>query len=121
MFTLYPLNFTKILYNRNVHFSYGGDTMAVLRLKNDNEEYKKFPPVLKEYASYLYAIKGNSEKTVCEYLLDLRTFFRFYLTEKNDLSLDSEQFEELEIIKIGLDDVREITEYTIIKNQKKVL
>ena len=38
--------------------------MAVLRLKNDNEEYKTFPTVLKEYASYLVAIKGNSEKTV---------------------------------------------------------
>ena len=89
--------------------------MAVLRLKNDNEEYKTFPPVLKEYASYLFAIKGNSEKTVCEYLLDLRTFFRYYIAEKQGLSLTSEEFEELSIHEISEADLREITEYTIIK------
>jgi len=89
--------------------------MAVLRLKNDNEEYKTFPPVLKEYASYLFAIKGNSEKTVCEYLLDLRTFFRYYITEKKGLSLTFEEFEELSIHEISEADLREITEYTIIK------
>lgn len=89
--------------------------MAVLRLKNDNEEYKTFPPVLKEYASYLFAIKGNSEKTVCEYLLDLRTFFRYYITEKKGLSLTPEEFEELSIQEISQADLREITEYTIIK------
>ena len=89
--------------------------MAVLSLKNDNEEYKTFPPILKEYASYLVAIKGNSEKTVCEYLLDLRTFFRYYITEKRGLSLTAEEFEELSILDIGIDDVRNITEYTIVK------
>lgn len=89
--------------------------MAVLRLKNDNEEYKTFPPVLKEYASYLFAIKGNGEKTVCEYLLDLRTFFRYYLAEKKGLSLDGEKIEDISILELGLADLREITEYTIVK------
>ncbi len=56
--------------------------MAVLTLSNDNPEYQTFPPILKEYASYSVAIKGISQKAVCEYLLDLRTFFRYYLTEK---------------------------------------
>ena len=88
--------------------------MAVLRLKNDNEEYQKFPPILKEYAQYLYAVKGNSEKTVCEYLLDLRTFFRFYIADKKGLSLDAEDFLELSILGIGVDDLRQITEFTII-------
>ena len=89
--------------------------MAVLRLKNDNEEYKTFPPLLQEYASYLFAIKGNSEKTVCEYLLDLRTFFRYYITEKKGLALSAEEFEELSIREISPEDLRKITEYTIVK------
>ena len=46
--------------------------MSVLTFKSD--EFRTFPIVLREYASYMNAIKGNSEKTVCEYLLDLRTF-----------------------------------------------
>ena len=43
--------------------------MAVLTFKS--EEYKTFPQILRDYASHNMAIKGNSEKTVCEYLLDL--------------------------------------------------
>ena len=88
--------------------------MAVLTLKNDNEEYRKFPPILREYASYLVAIKGNSEKTVCEYLLDLRTFFRYYLTEKNGLNLNAEEFEELSIQEISITDIKSISQFNII-------
>lgn len=88
--------------------------MAVLTLKNDNEEYRKFPPILREYASYLVAIKGNSEKTVCEYLLDLRTFFRYYLTEENGLNLNAEEFEELSIQEISITDIKSISQFNII-------
>ena len=55
--------------------------MDVLTMKS--EEYKRFPSVLKNYASHLKVITGNSEKTICEYLMDLRTFFRFYIMIKN--------------------------------------
>ena len=87
--------------------------MAVLTLKN--EEFKTFPSILKDYASYTVTIKGNSEKTVCEYLLDLRTFFRFYLTKKNDLDLSHDEFEKLSIKDIGLDDVRAVNQKLIIE------
>lgn len=49
--------------------------MSVLTFKS--EEMKAFPAFLRDYANYTAVIKGNSEKTVCEYLLDLRTFFRY--------------------------------------------
>ena len=88
--------------------------MSVLTLRNDNEEYHTFPPLLKEYASYLVAIKGNSEKTVCEYLLDLRTFFRYYITQKNRTSPTPEEFEKISILDIGIEDFRQITESHII-------
>ena len=48
--------------------------MSVLTFKSD--EFKTFPAVLRDYASYVAVIKVNDEKTVCEYLLDFRTFFR---------------------------------------------
>ena len=66
--------------------------MAVLTLKS--EEIKSFPPVLREYAGFMSSIKGNGEKTVCEYLLDLRTFFRFY-----------KQLKGFKIKKVGTEEV----------------
>lgn len=87
--------------------------MSVLTFKSD--EYKTFPPILKEYASYVFTIKGNSERTVCEYLLDLRTFFRFYLTKKDDLTLSKDEFEALSIKSIDLQDVRAVTPDKIIE------
>ena len=87
--------------------------MSVLTMKSD--EYKTFPVVLQEYAEYTYAIKGNSEKTICEYLLDLRTFFRFMITKWNDLDLSDDEFEKLSIKNIGVDDVRRVTQKNIIQ------
>ena len=87
--------------------------MAVLTLKN--EEFKSFPDVLRDYASYTVSIKGNSEKTVCEYLLDLRTFFRFYLVKRDDLTLSDDEFEKLSIKSITIDDVRQVNQKLIIE------
>ncbi len=87
--------------------------MSVLTFKS--EEFKSFPPILKEYASHTAVIKGNSEKTVCEYLLDLRTFFRFLIVKKEDLSPTRDEFEKISIKNITLDDVREITSQNIIE------
>ncbi len=84
--------------------------MAVLTLKS--EEYKTFPPILREYASYMFAIKGNSEKTVCEYLLDLRTFFRY--VKSNGTLPDKEEIEKISISDITLDDVKKVTPTLII-------
>ncbi len=86
--------------------------MSVLTFKSD--EYKTFPPILKEYASYQSAIKGNSEKTVCEYLLDLRTFFRFFKMKKQGLTCTPEEFSEISIFDIGLPEVSEVSTYDII-------
>lgn len=87
--------------------------MSVLTLKSD--EFKTFPAVLRDYAAYNVAIKGNSEKTICEYLLDLRTFFRFYITKRDDLSLTSEEFERLSIRSISVDDIATVSQRMIIE------
>ena len=87
--------------------------MAVLTLKGD--EIKTFPDVLRDYATYTFAIKGNSEKTICEYLLDLRTFFRFMITKWEDITPDEEEFEKISIKHISEEDVRRVTTKNIIE------
>ena len=86
--------------------------MSVLTFKSD--EYKTFPIVLQDYASYLAAIRGNSEKTVCEYLLDLRTFFRFMIMRKNGEMLEPEEFEKISIKNLSIDDICEVQPQHII-------
>ena len=87
--------------------------MSVLTFKSD--EFNTFPPILKEYASYVSTIKGNSEKTVCEYLLDLRTFFRFYITKRDSLNVSADEFEKLSISSIAISDVRNVNAEIIIE------
>ena len=87
--------------------------MSVLTLKSD--EYKTFPPILRQYAEYTVVVKGNSEKTVCEYLLDLRTFFRFMITKWDDLDLTKDEFEQVDIKRINEDHVKRITQKNIIE------
>lgn len=87
--------------------------MSVLTFKSD--EYKTFPQVLRDYASYVNVIKGNSEKTVCEYLLDLRTFFRFYIMKSRNEELDKADFEKIDISKITVEDAGRITPQHILE------
>ena len=86
--------------------------MSVLTLKG--EEIKTFPTVLRDYASYLVIIKGNSEKTVCEYLLDLRTFFRFMIMRDRGDSLSRDEFEKISIKNITIEDVKAVSAQNII-------
>lgn len=86
--------------------------MSVLTFKSS--EFKTFPVVLRDYASFMSAIKGSSEKTVCEYLLDLRTFFRYTIMKKGDEELSPDEFEKISISSLSIEDVREITPQIII-------
>ena len=86
--------------------------MSVLTLKSD--EFKTFPPLLRDYASHTVVIKGNAEKTVCEYLLDLRTFFRFMLMRDRSENFDHDEFEKIDISRIDIEYIRKITPQNII-------
>lgn len=87
--------------------------MSVLTMKSD--EYKTFPVILRDYAEYTVYIKGNSEKTVCEYLLDLRTFFRFMIMKWDDIELSDDEFEKLSIKGISENDIKRVTQKNIIQ------
>ena len=67
------------------------------------------PPLVREFASYKSAIQNCSEKTVSEYLLDLRTFFRYLLARDQRIALNSEEFEKIDISRVDLDYIQNIT------------
>lgn len=80
--------------------------MSVLTFRSD--EYLKFPPILQRYAEYMVSIQGKSEKTVCEYLLDIRTFLRHYKMSAAHLMLSYEELEQIEISDITEEDFKQI-------------
>ena len=111
MFTFYPLKRDNILYNRGI-VNKKEVNMAVLRLRG--EEMKLFPTILREYANYQVAVRGMSEKTVCEYLLDLRTFFRHYKMTSDGVELEREEFENIDIRYVNEQTVKAIGENDIL-------
>ena len=87
--------------------------MATMAL--NSAEFDALPSTLKEFAAYKSAVQNCSEKTVCEYLLDLRTFFRYFLALKEGIDPESEDFTEIDISGITLDHVKSITAEFIYK------
>ena len=66
------------------------------------------PDVLKRFLVYLQTIKGKSPKTVYEYFLDLRMFFRF-LKKNRGLVSNDVNFEEINISDVGIDILKTVT------------
>ena len=72
-------------------------------------ELNEMPPLVRDFASYKTAIQNCSVKTVSEYLLDLRLFFRFLLADRQGISPESEQFNKIDIRGIDLEYIKSIT------------
>ena len=81
--------------------------MAVLTLKS--EEMKHFSPILREFASYKSVIEGCTEKTVCEYLSDLRTFCRYLEAKRLGAETEGEDFLKIDISGFDTARFREVT------------
>ena len=54
-------------------------------------------PVVERFLRYKLVIQGRSKKTVEEYGLDLRTFFRFLIAMRDGIPTDGEEFNEISI------------------------
>ncbi|MBE6545878.1 MAG: recombinase XerC [Ruminococcaceae bacterium] len=67
------------------------------------------PPLVREFASYKSVIQNASEKTISEYMLDLRTFFRFLKAREFKIDPNSEEFEKIDIRAVDLDYIKHIT------------
>ena len=67
------------------------------------------PALVREYASYKSVIQNASEKTIGEYMLDLRTFFRFLRARDLKIQPNSEAFDTIDIRDIDLEYIKHIT------------
>ena len=66
------------------------------------------PQILRDFLSYHETIKAHSQKTVDEYFLDLRNFFR-YMKQIRDPDLRDTPWEEISILDVDANFVRSIT------------
>ena len=75
---------------------------------NPTKDMSGFPPILREFASYKLNIQGCSVKTVDEYLIDLRTFFRYLLLIRRGKKPTAENMIETTIQEVDLAFIKEI-------------
>lgn len=66
------------------------------------------PAILREFLSYHETVKAHSRRTVDEYYLDLRNFFRYLKTLRNP-SLAGTPLDEIDIMDVDLDFVADVT------------
>ena len=66
------------------------------------------PPILREFLSYHENIKGQSPRTIAEYYLDLRMFFRFIKMIKLELPYD-DSFDSIPIRDVDLELIKTVT------------
>lgn len=66
------------------------------------------PPIIKEYLFYLQTIKSKSPKTIDEYYIDLRTFFRFLKLKRNIVDSNT-PFDEIKIDDVDLALIKSVT------------
>ena len=72
------------------------------------ERYTDCPQILREFLSYHETIKGQSQKTIQEYYLDLRMFLRFMVLVKNEMPYTT-PLEDISIRNVDLDFIKTIT------------
>ena len=85
-----------------------GLSLRVSAVLTDMDYRTDAPPILRDFLTYHEAIQGHSKKTVDEYFLDLRNFFRFIKIEKNKVPRSAE-FDTIDISDVDLDLVRSVT------------
>ena len=66
------------------------------------------PQILRDFLSYHETVKAHSRRTVDEYYLDLRNFFR-YMKQIRDPSLSDKSLDEVDIMDVDLDFVASVT------------
>ena len=72
------------------------------------QRYSECPQVLREFLAYHETIKGQSQRTIHEYYLDLRMFLRFMKLMRNEMPIQT-RLEDIPIKDINLDFIRSIT------------
>ncbi len=72
------------------------------------QKYSDCPQVLREFLVYHETIKGQSPRTISEYYLDMRMFFRFMKLMRSDMPIHT-RLDDIDIKDIDLDFIKTIT------------
>ncbi len=73
-------------------------------------ELDEFDPIIREFAGYKSFIQGCSQRTVDQYLIDLRTFFRYLLAEGQPKILrNPEAFAAIKVDSVDIEHLRRVT------------
>ena len=72
------------------------------------KRYQDCPPILRDFLAYHETIKGQSHRTISEYYLDLRMFFRFMKLMRSDMPIHT-RLDDIPIKDVDLNFIREIT------------
>lgn len=84
----------------------------------------EFSPIVREFVSYKASIQSCSQKTIQEYLFDLRTFFRFMLAKERGIPFDSEEFCQIDVsvfdlTRLGQVKAEHIYDFLFYTNQSR--
>lgn len=69
---------------------------------------REYSLVLRDFASYKQSIAGCSPRTVNEYMLDLRTFFRFIIAERTGIAYGSPEYEKISLKEVDMQFLRSV-------------
>ena len=72
------------------------------------QRYSDCPQIVRDFLVYHETIKGQSQRTISEYYLDLRMFFRFMKLMRGDMPIHT-RLDDIPIKDIDLDFIRQIT------------
>ncbi len=73
------------------------------------EELLKMPPLVREFANYMITINDKSQGTINEYMLDLRTFFKYMKVVFGIAEISPEKgISEIDISDIDIDFIKRI-------------
>ena len=72
------------------------------------QKYHDCPQILRDFLTYHETIKGQSQKTISEYYLDLRMFLRFIKLMRHDMPVNT-RLDDIPIKDVDIQFIREIT------------
>lgn len=67
-----------------------------------SRDFRAAPRLLQNFVRHKIAIEGCSERTAAEYLLDLRTFFRYLLATERGIPTDGEEFSAIDLKPVDI-------------------
>ena len=72
------------------------------------EKYVGCPQILRDFLAYHETIKGQSQRTISEYYLHLRMFFRFIRLMRNEMAINT-KLDDIDIRDVDIEFIRKIT------------